>query len=127
MKRRVKQTSAGKRTGGARFHQESATPTDARDESETISSSPKDSKPSGAPTSGSKKSWQTPVDANDFARQTNKVATMLLNDEIDLEKARAYASLSRVVATTLSVVVTRSRFLKTEPDLSLGDEDGRVD
>jgi hypothetical protein len=55
----------------------------------------------------------------DFAAQATDVCTRLLNGEIEVEKARAYASLARVVSQTLSAQVTRARFLKQAPDLSL--------
>lgn len=47
---------------------------------------------------------------------------MVLNDEIEVETARVYASHVRVVAQALSSEVTRSRFLKEAPDMSLDDE-----
>ena len=46
---------------------------------------------------------------------------MILNGELDMDTARAYASIARVVSQTISVEVTRARFLQTVPDLSLGD------
>lgn len=75
--------------------------------------------PSETPASSSKKPWQKPRNVREFAAQANEVATRVLNGEIDLETARNYASLARVVAQSASVEVTRARFLKKEPDLSL--------
>lgn len=51
----------------------------------------------------------------------NNVATLVLNEEIDLDLARAYAALARVLSQTVSVEVSRARFLRTEPDLTLDD------
>lgn len=44
---------------------------------------------------------------------------MILNGEVDMDVARAYASLARVVSQAASLEVTRGRFLKEMPDLSL--------
>jgi hypothetical protein len=54
-----------------------------------------------------------------FAGQVNKIATMVLNGEIDLDHARVYAGLARTVAQSISLEVTRARFLQTVPDLQL--------
>jgi hypothetical protein len=77
------------------------------------------STPSGKPSRPSNKRWRKPRNVREFAAQANEIATLLLNDEIDIEKARGYASLARVVTQAASVEVTRSRFLRTAPDLSL--------
>lgn len=53
----------------------------------------------------------------EFAGQVNRVASMLLNGRIETDVARTYAALARTVAQTVSVEVTRSRFLKREPML----------
>lgn len=44
---------------------------------------------------------------------------MVLNGEIDKETARTYSTLARVVAQATSIEVTRARFLKEAPDLTL--------
>ena len=44
---------------------------------------------------------------------------MLLNGEIEPDKAQAYAGLSRVTAQALSSEITRARFVKEEPNMSL--------
>ncbi len=66
--------------------------------------------------------FRRPTNVKEFASQASAVATMILNDEISVEKGQSYASLARVVAQTVSSEVTRSRFLKEEPDLGLDDE-----
>lgn len=57
----------------------------------------------------------------EFASQTNRVATMLLNGEIDLDTARSYSALVRGVAQMMSINVTHARFLKMEPILDFAD------
>lgn len=114
-----RQTRAGRGSGGARSPQTNDASTDTSDSPETTSSSQKGSRNSGKRTSSSSKSWRQPADAKELAAQTNMVATMLLNNEIDIDTARTYAALTRVIAQVLSVTVTRARFVKTEPDLSL--------
>jgi hypothetical protein len=60
----------------------------------------------------------------EFASQVNAVSTRVLNGEIDIDVARTYSGLARVVAQGVSSEVTRSRFLKTAPDMSFdADED----
>ena len=81
--------------------------------------SPPNSTNSATPPSSSNKHWLQPRSAREFASQANAVATMLLNGKIDLETARAYASLTRTVAQTLSTEVSKARFLEKPPDLSL--------
>lgn len=77
------------------------------------------SMPSEEPSSTSNKRYRKPRTIREFAAQANEIATLVLNGEIDLETARNYASLARVVSQTASIEVTRARFLKREPDLSL--------
>lgn len=57
----------------------------------------------------------------EFASQANSVCTLLLNGKISLEKAKAYSSVARTVAQAMSIEVTRGRFLRTMPDLTLDD------
>jgi len=47
---------------------------------------------------------------------------MVLNGEMDLEQARVFSGLTRTVAQSISLEVSRARFLQTAPDLRL-DED----
>lgn len=77
------------------------------------------SKQSKKRSSGSKKRWRQPRNAREFAAQANEVATMILNGEMNIDDARAYASVARVVAQSMSSSVTQARFLKEAPDLSL--------
>lgn len=86
-------------------------------ESAEGSTSTRKSTRSGGRSSGSKKHWQQPSNAREFASQVNAVATLVLNEQLDLDRARTYASLARVVSQTLSVESTRARFLKEAPDL----------
>ena len=101
----------------------SAVPRDASGGEDTepvsISTSTQTSSTCEMPSSDSKEPWRKPRTVREFAAQANEVATKILNGEIDMEVARSYASLARVVAQSASVEVTRARFLKREPDLSL--------
>lgn len=63
---------------------------------------PLNSENSTAPTNGSKKHWRTPKNLRELATQINQVATLVLNDQIDLEHARAFGALTRNVAQLLS-------------------------
>lgn len=92
---------------------------------EPTSTSPTNSKNSAEPLSDSNESWRTPNSVRDFAAQANRVATMVLNGQIDKETARTYSTLARVVAQAASIEVTRARFLKEAPDLSLEEEPSR--
>ena len=67
--------------------------------------------------------WRRPKDAAGFAAQANRVATMILNGELDLDTARTYSGVARTMAQVLSAEVYRARFLQQAPDLSLDDED----
>lgn len=78
---------------------------------------------SDAQLNDSKKYWRKPTNVTEFAAQVNEVATKVLNGDIDLESARIYSGLARVVAQSVSVQVTRARFLKEVPDLSLTKEE----
>jgi hypothetical protein len=77
------------------------------------------SRPQDVPSSDSKGRWSKPVDIRQFAAQANDVATKFLNGEIDIEAARTYASIARVVVQAASSETTRARFVKEEPNLSL--------
>lgn len=66
-----------------------------------------------------------PQTVREFAGQVNSVATSVLNEEMDIDQARVYASLARVISQTVSAEVTRARFLKQEPDLTLEPPPGR--
>lgn len=96
-----------------------AMPPDAAAGSGSTSTSRQTSSSSGEPSSGSKSAWHKPRTVREFAAQANQVATMILNGQIDMDVAKGYATLARVVAQSASIEVTRARFLKREPDLSL--------
>lgn len=66
-----------------------------------------------------KKQWKQPGNAKELASQVNQVATMLLNDEIDGDRAAKYSALVRTVAQALSIEMQRARLAKSEPDLTL--------
>jgi hypothetical protein len=89
--------------------------------------SPPNSTNSAPPSNGSKRRYVRPVNAQAFAAQANDVCTRLLNGEIEQKLAQTYASLARVVSQTLSAQVTKARFLKEAPDLSLELPEGAVD
>jgi hypothetical protein len=89
--------------------------------------SPPPSTRSDSRSSGSKPHYRRPGTALEFASQANDVCTRLLNGEIDIRKAKAYAALARVVSQTISAEVTRARFLKEAPDLRLLPQDGDDD
>jgi len=77
------------------------------------------SKNSEKPRKGSNVRWRTPRNVRELAGQANEVATMLLNGEIDPEVGARYGSLVRGIAQMMSIEVTRARFVKTEPILTL--------
>jgi hypothetical protein len=66
-----------------------------------------------------------PGTVREFASQVNSVATSVLNGQMDIDEARTYASLARVISQTVSAEVTRARFLKQEPDLTFDRPKGR--
>jgi len=57
----------------------------------------------------------------EFTSQVNAVANKVLNGEIDLDTARTFSALARVVASGVNAEVSRSRFLKAAPELCLAD------
>ena len=77
------------------------------------------SKPSAPPSTLSTRRWRSPRSAMEFAAQANAVATMVLNGDIDLDKARTYSAVARTVAQAMSTEVSRARFVQSEPSLSL--------
>lgn len=54
-----------------------------------------------------------------MAAQANLVATMVLNDELDEDKARVYTAAARTAAQMLTAEVQAARYLGQRPDLSL--------
>lgn len=75
-----------------------------------------------APPNVSNEQWPLPVNVRGLAAQANRIATAMLNDQVDLEKAKAYSALVRSVAQMMSIEVTRARFLRAEPILEFEDD-----
>lgn len=75
------------------------------------------SSPSAEPSSDSKRPWPVPRSVREFTAQANRVATRVLNGEIDLETARVFSSIARTVAQTVSSETVRARMLRQAPDL----------
>ena len=67
----------------------------------------------------SKRLWQQPKNVSDLAKQANEVATLILNDAIDLDKATKYTAAARTVSQLKALEVYKSRFTKVFPDLEL--------
>lgn len=84
---------------------------------------PQTSTNSDEQSSGSNKPWRQPTNIKQLAAQANNIATKVLNGGIDLETAKLYVSLARVVAHATSLEVTRGRFLKEMPDLDLAEDE----
>ena len=78
--------------------------------------------PSVPPSSGSTRQFRQPKTVKEFANQASVVCTMLLNGKLDLETARAYSGIARVVAQAMSSEVTKSRLLSERPDMTLDGE-----
>ena len=76
---------------------------------------------SGKQTKDSKQTWQKPKDLIGLARQVNTIATQVLNEEIDLEKARTFGALTRVIAQIASNETTKARFAGGRADFDLDD------
>ena len=89
--------------------------------------SPSTSSTSTSPSSGSTPRWKQPRTVREFASQVNAVASRVLNGEIDLDVARTFSGLARVVAQSVSSEVTRSRFAKQTPDMSFDSDDVLLD
>ena len=81
------------------------------------------SNPSDAPSKPSMRRFRKPKNVSEFAGQANRVATMILNGEIDLDTARAYSAVARTVAQSVSAQVAHARFLRTQPELDFPEED----
>lgn len=72
--------------------------------------------------SGLKEYWRTPVNVKEVAEQANIVATKVLNGEIDMDKARAYSAIVRVISQAMTLEMNRSRLLKQAADLNFDEE-----
>lgn len=86
--------------------------------SESASDAPT-SKNCVGPASVSKGPWRTPRTVKELAGQASIVGTMLLNDQMPLETAKAYSAIVRSTAQLISAEVARARARREEPDLSL--------
>lgn len=87
---------------------------------ESVSTSPT-SKNSDEPSSGSTRRWRQPRNVREFAAQANAVATMVLNGDMPTDTARTYSSVARTVAQAMSTEVSKARFVKQEPQLTLSE------
>ena len=76
---------------------------------------------SSMPSNDSKRRWRQAQTVMEFTSQVNAVANKVLNGEIDLDTARTFSALARVVASGVNAEVSRSRFLKAAPELCLAD------
>jgi len=81
------------------------------------------SPPSDERSRGSTRPFRQPRNVREFAAQANRVATSILNGEIDLDTARAYSAVARTVAQAVTAQTVHARFLKTKPDLDFPEED----
>lgn len=91
-------------------------------EKRSVTTFPSNSSNSTSPSNGSNRRFKQPRTVKEFANQVNAVSTMLLNDEISLDKAQAFVAAARVVATTVNTEVVRARLSKEAPDLTLGED-----
>lgn len=74
------------------------------------------SKRSAERLSGSNKAWQKPNNVKKLAEQVNEIAMLVLNDRIDLDKARTYSALVRGVGQLMSIEMFKARQMKTMPN-----------
>ncbi len=63
--------------------------------------------------------WHTPTSARELAKQANKMATMLLNNQIDTQTAQRYSALVRGISQLMSLEVAKARLEKQKIDLDL--------
>lgn len=75
----------------------------------------------GEQSSDLKERWHTPTNARELAKQANKMATMLLNNEVDINTAQKYSALVRGISQLMSIEVAKARIEKTKIDLDLID------
>lgn len=111
----------GRSTGKRSPRTSNGTPRSADDGSAPTANGSASSSPTSESSARRSGGWTKPRNVKQFAGQVNEIATMVLNGEIDIETARAYSSLARTVAQSVSLEVTRSRFLKEVPDLRLDE------
>ena len=77
------------------------------------------SKRSAERSSDLNKAYQKPSNVKGLAEQVNEIATLVLNDKIDLEKARTYSALVRGVGQLMSLEMFKARQMKTVPNTDL--------
>jgi hypothetical protein len=85
--------------------------------------SPPGSTPSASRSRTSNTRYLPPRTVEEFAAQASDVCTRLLNGQIDPKLAQTYGTVARVVSQTFSAQVTKGRFLKEMPDLTLNLRD----
>lgn len=107
----TKPTSKGTRKRGSSTS--SATGRDAGTTSQPNSSRSK------TPSNDSKPHWRQPATVMEFASQVNAVCNRVLNGAIDLDKAKLYSAMARVVTQAANIEVARARMGKYTPDLDL--------
>jgi hypothetical protein len=71
----------------------------------------------------SKEHWKQPKTIMQFAQQVNAVCSRVLNGEIDMEVAKTYSAMARVVTQAANIEVARARLSKDLPELGLEDEE----
>lgn len=115
----TKSRSKNTRSGGGKKSSATAKRRDTTSRSNSSTST--------SPSSVSTPRWKQPRTVREFASQVNAVASRVLNGEIDLDVARTFSGLARVVAQSVSSEVTRSRFAKQTPDMSFDANDVLLD
>jgi len=92
---------------------------DAPTESDPDTSKTPDSSPSDAQSASSRRRYKTPKNPLEFASLVSMVAVQVMNGEVDLDKARAFASLTRTAAQAMTTESAMARSQKTVPELTL--------
>ena len=87
--------------------------------SETDYAHQENSKNSKKPTSSLKKQWHTPEELKELAKQAVEVGTMILNDDIEIEKARAYSAVVKVTTQAITAEINKARLAGYVPDIDL--------
>lgn len=104
---------------------DTSTPTSSGSASESLTS-----KSSGLSSTSSTKRSRRPRTVKALAAQVAALATDVLNGDVtgdQLESVRVYASLVRTAAQLITSEVTRARFVRETPDLTLEDPDEEQD
>lgn len=71
---------------------------------------------------GLKQLWHTPTNARELAIQANKMATLLLNNQVDINTAQKYSALVRGISQLMSIEVAKARLEKTKINLDLTEK-----